>query len=143
MVIEQLSLFGEPVAIEHGHLPQTDLNTLYSFAKEQALLHWNREFDIEIELVNTPWRRTRGMYIQNIETGRNWIRMSRKTNTTRSWEDVKGTLLHELVHWHLHTSDMPYRDRDIEFARECLRVGAPISGSKIARKTADGIKNNT
>lgn len=140
--MEQLSLFGEPVTIEQGYLPQTDSKALYAFAKEQALLHWNRDFNIEIELVKTPWRSTRGMYIQNIETGRNWIRMSKKKNSTRTWDDVKATLLHELVHWHLHTSGMPYRDSDIEFARECLRVGAPISGSKIAKKTAARIKSN-
>ena len=134
--MEQLSLFGEPVTLEEYQHQQVDLHALYAFAKEQALLHWNREFDIEIELVNTRWRRTNGMYIQNIETGRNWIRMSKKANAARTWDDVKGTLLHELVHWHLHTMGMPYRDSDIEFAKECFRVGAPISGSKIARKTA-------
>lgn len=140
--MEQLSLFGEPVTIEQGYLPQTDSKALYTFAKEQALLHWNRDFDIEIELVKTLWRRTNGMYIRNVETGRNWIRMSQKTNAMRSWDEVKGTLLHELVHWHLHTSGIPHRDRDIEFARECLRVGAPISGAKIAKKTAARIKSN-
>lgn len=134
--MEQLSLFGAPESIDSGYLPQIDLIALYTYAKEQASLCWHRKFDIEIEIVETKWSRTNGMYICNLETGRKWIRMSKPVNKSRSWNDVKGTLLHELVHWHLHTSGIPHRDGDIEFAKECIRVGAPFSGSKVAQKTA-------
>ena len=133
--MEQLSLFDEPVTLDDG-LPQIDLKALYAYAKEQAQLHWQREFDIEIELVDRKWSATGGMYIHNTETGRNWIRMSKVMNKARTWEQVQATLLHELVHWHMHTSGLPYRDDDVEFAMECLRVGAKISGTKIAQHTA-------
>lgn len=136
--LEQLSLFGPPTPIESNeYLPQIDLQALYDFAKEQAQLHWQREFDIEIELVDRFWRSTNGMYVNNLETGHKYIRMSKKRNMMRSWDRVKGTLLHELVHWHLNTTGQPYSDDDIEFAQECMRVGAPISGTKIAQKTAE------
>lgn len=138
--MEQLSFFDEPEPIDSGYLPQIDLNALYTYAKEQAMLHWHREFDIEIELVDTKWSRTNGMYIYDLETGQKWIRMSKKRNQIRTWDNVKGTLLHELVHWHLHTSGIPHRDSDIEFARECIRAGAPFSGTKIAQETGKKAK---
>lgn len=138
--MEQLSFFDESEPIETGYLPQIDLKALYKYARDQALLQWNRDFDITIELVDRDWRRTNGMYIRDIETGQNFIRMSKKRNQKRTWDNVKGTLLHELVHWHLHTSGIPHRDSDIEFARECIRIGAPFSGTKIAQETGKKAK---
>ncbi|WP_243767358.1 hypothetical protein [Paenibacillus agricola] len=44
-----------------------------------------------------------------------------------------GTLLHELVHWRLATEGIPHRDVNDEFIAECVRVGAPISGSTSAQ----------
>ena len=130
--MEQLSLFDEPVLLDCC-LPQIDLKALYAFAKEQAQLHWQREFDIEIELVDRKWSATGGMYIRNTETGRKWIRMSKLMNKARTWEQVQATLLHEMVHWHMHTSGLPYHDEDVDFAMECLRVGASISRTKRAQ----------
>lgn len=132
--MEQLNLFGEATPIENSYVPQTDLKALYAFAKEQAQLHWNREFDIEIELVNRHWNSRAACYTVNLETGRKRIRMSLIRNRTFTWEKVQGNLLHELVHWHLHTTGQPWGDDDLVFAQECLRVGAPFSGTKVAQR---------
>lgn len=46
--------------------------------------------------------------------------MSAITNARRPWKEVEGTLLHELVHWHLFVTGSPYLDEDYEFIAECL-----------------------
>lgn len=132
--MEQLTLFGESTPIENSYMPQIDLKALYAFAKEQAQLHWNREFDIEIELVQRKWRRRQACYSINLATGISLIKMSAITNARLTWEQVQGNLLHELVHWHLHTTGQPFGDDDIAFAQECLHVGAPFSGTKVAQQ---------
>lgn len=134
--MEQLDIFGNTKKLSStDYLPQLDLKALYDFAKEQSRIHWNREFDGVIELVNRKWSRKLGGY----RASENKIKLSIHRNKTLAWEDVKRILLHELVHWHLHTIGQPYHDKDIEFARECLRVGAPISGTIVAKKTAEKV----
>ena len=138
-MIEQLSFFEEeldfsvkPISVQNKHLEE-----LYNYAKSKAIELWNREFDIEIKVTNANWSRWLGYYTFNRATNKGYIKMSLRVNSRYSKEEVYGTLLHEMVHWHLHTSNKPFRDSDVEFALECLRVGAPFSSTIAARKAKE------
>lgn len=91
--------------------------------------HWKREFSGSIALVEHLPHGIQGQYLP----GEQIILMSRKKNSKRDRATVISYLLHELVHWHMDTSGLPSRDRDPDFAAECLRVGAPISGADHAQ----------
>lgn len=118
------------------------LEDLETRAREYARLFWGREFDIPIVVVDRYWKRWYGVYI--VEYGKPVsITFSQKRMYGMTESMVYDTLLHELVHWHLHTSGRPFDDRDEEFILECRRVGATLSGSKYARdaaKRVDGYK---
>ncbi|MFF5993689.1 hypothetical protein AAGS61_02890 [Lysinibacillus sp. KU-BSD001] len=134
--MQQLSLFGDDVNLNIAPRPyHKELQDLYDYAKEQSYRWWNRKFDIQIVLTSADWRRQNGCYIHYTDNSRPpFIKMSAVKNARRSKEEVYKTLLHELVHWHMHTSGLPCKDTDEDFVRECIRVGAPISGTKIARE---------
>lgn len=51
------------------------------------------------------------------------IEFNTKRNSNRTLAEIKKTLLHELCHWYLHYNDLPYRDADVRFAHELIRVG--------------------
>lgn len=121
-------------------LSDVSLYELYCFAREKSMEFWGREFDIEIELVNTYWKNQNGSYIYYIQEDRSVIRMSSKRNMYRSKEQVLSTLLHEMVHWHLHTIGLPYHDDDKEFIEEIQRVGSHISGTKKAQKAFNDLE---
>ena len=115
---------------------------LNDFARQYARKFWNREFDIKVELVNRAWRRRAAAYIV-YSNGRKLIRMSKVNNRMMSNEEVLGTLKHELVHWHLHTTGKNFSDDSEEFVAECIRIGAPISRAKNAQEAyGDYIKKN-
>lgn len=132
----QLSFFGDDVNLNVAPRPfHKELQELYEYAKEQAYQWWNREFDIEILLTSANWRRRRACYAHYRDNSKPpFIKMSSVVNARRSKQEVFGDLLHELVHWHLHTSGLPYKDTDEAFVRECLRVGASISGTVAAQE---------
>lgn len=108
---------------------------LLALANELAQRHWGVDYTGTLRLVNRHWRR-QWAYFQYKRKGEpvQDIVMSAPTNAERSEEDVVGSLLHELVHWRLHTLGHPASDTDKEFIAECLRVGAPISGATDAQK---------
>lgn len=41
----------------------------------------------------------------------------------RDAEEIRSTVIHELCHWYLHVTGQPYRDEDVRFAQEIIRVG--------------------
>ena len=134
-MIEQLSFFEEdsdfsvkPTSIREKHREE-----LYNYAKLKAKELWNREFDIEIKMNDINWTRRLACYNPNEKS----IKMSFKINLKHSKENVYGYLLHEMVHWHLHTTNQPYDDSDINFALECIKVGAPLSGAPAAIKAKE------
>lgn len=119
--------------------PKSNLNLedLILFAKRKSFELWKRDFDIEILLVNTRWKRMKGCYVVNFKTGVNYIKMSKHRNSEFTESEVYDTLLHEMVHWHLHTSGKPFGDGDKEFVEEILRVGSSFSGTNKAKKAAE------
>lgn len=108
----------------------TTLGGLYSIANEMSQRHWGVNYTGTIELFNRDWKRKGASY----SPGAKQIRMSRPVNKRLDRDLVIGCLMHELVHWRLHTTDQPYCDTDEAFVAECLRVGAPISRTSVAQK---------
>ncbi|WP_010494984.1 hypothetical protein [Paenibacillus elgii] len=109
------------------------LDELYAAANEMCRRHWGVDYTGTIELVNREWKAAEARYGWR-GTEYRAIRMSRKTNARLTREDVLGNLLHELVHWRLHTLGVPFDDTDDEFIAECLRVDAPLSYAKGAQQ---------
>jgi predicted SprT family Zn-dependent metalloprotease len=105
-----------------------------TMAEHYAREYWGIELTCPIEFVNRDWKSTYGYFQIKKKTGECKIVMSHKVNAKRSVEDVLATLKHELVHWYLWSIGKPYNDDDEEFIRECLRIGARISGSKKAQE---------
>lgn len=103
---------------------------LYDHAREMSLYHWGTHFDGTIEMVERDWRRQQAVIFFPTKH----IRFSRPVNQRMGKEKIMETLLHELVHWWLYTQGKPYGDSDPEFIQECVRVGAPISGTLAAQK---------
>lgn len=124
----QLELFSDLFWEED----KVTLDELYFQAGEFCREHWNVPFTGRIEIVKTKWRWQLGCFIPALET----ICFSEWRNRERWRFQVYDTLLHELVHWRLFKTGRPYRDTDPEFVRECLRVGAKLSGAKAAQGAA-------
>jgi len=107
------------------------LEELYAAANEMCRKHWGVDFTGRINVIKRRWKYWNGVFKRR--GGDNWIEFSAPRNAGRSREEVLGVLLHELVHWRLFKTGVPFDDRDPEFVEECLRVGAPISGTKYAK----------
>lgn len=121
------------------------LQQLYALADELSMKWWNVPFDGVIELKNRRWKNINGRFLRSMHENTSFeipaiIQMCTKRNGDRTEEEVKGTLLHELVHWRLFTLGVPHRDSDKEFVAEAIRVGAPISGAKKAQKAFEKYK---
>lgn len=139
MSLFQLDIFGDEIELGSDEI---ELRQLYDYAADQSLKWWGRKFNIEIKLVNTKWRRMLACY----EYSKNneyppVIKMSTAINKTLSKERVEKYLLHEMVHWHLHTNEIPFKDTDETFIKECLRVGAALSGCEKAKEAAKKYMN--
>lgn len=99
------------------YYPIISLEQLYDYAKKKSLEFWDREFTGKIELSKRYYTTCNGLYYPYQET----IRMSEHMNAVYPNEYTYDTLLHELIHWHLHTSGQPFNDSDYEFFIECKK----------------------
>lgn len=132
------TLFGESKCRECVEGPAEEkepedpltLTELIDHARELSLKHWGVPFDGKIELIDRDWKRRMGVITFPFKC----IRFSRPANRRMGKEQVLETLLHELVHWWLYTQGKPHKDNDPEFIMECVRVGAPISGTQAAQQ---------
>jgi predicted SprT family Zn-dependent metalloprotease len=140
-MLENKRVLNGLVGGQKGIVQMCDLTVdqLMQHANELSLQHWGVEYTGMIELTNRRWKNINGRYLAMVGPEAELIPesriivMSRKRNAERSIEEVLGTLLHELVHWRLHSTGVNHRDGHFEFIAECLRVGAPISQSLSAQ----------
>lgn len=121
------------------------LQQLYEVANELSLKWWNVPYDGVIEVRNRRWKNTNGQLLAPGGLERTLcippiIQMCSKRNSNRTDEEIRGTLLHELVHWRLWSLGTQHYDTSRAFVKEAIRVGAPISGSKSARKAYERYK---
>lgn len=108
----------------------TTLDGLYTIANELCRKYWGVDYTGTIELVKRDWKWKGAHY----DPEKLSICMSKKKNNRMGAELTVDCLLHELVHWRLHSTGQPYYDEDAEFISEALRIGAIISYEKSARK---------
>lgn len=111
----------------------TDLEWIKKEAFRLVKKHWginyipNIEFDILSQEEWDNWSKNNynedktllGLYHNKTKT----IEFNTKINSTRSINDIRKTLLHELCHWYLHHNNLPHRDADKRFGHELIRVG--------------------
>lgn len=122
------------------------LDELYASANEMCRKWWGTEYTGTISLVKRNWKRQFAAFRYWDRGARTTIEMSTKVNESLPREEVLGNLLHELVHWRLFTTTLERDgfdrawtvagDDSPEFVRECIRVGAPFSGTKKAQQAA-------
>ncbi|MFE6075644.1 SprT-like domain-containing protein [Paenibacillus sp. NPDC057886] len=104
-------------------MPDVSLDWLNKNAAMLVKKHWGLKhipkIEIDLERDSFDWKRNVGYYCNDIET----IVFSSQVNKRKSEREIKKILLHELVHWYLHTTGQRFRDSDERFARELIRVG--------------------
>lgn len=129
-----VELINHHNTIYGNELNQTQLNTL---AHELTQKHWNMKFTGHVHLAQSKiWKRRIALYTYATET----ITLNRANNLHMSREEIIGALLHELTHWYCFKTNKPYSDVDEYFIRECVRVGAPVSGIVEAQRILKSIK---
>ncbi len=110
-------------------MPEVTIEWLNNQAKQLVKKYWGlnhipniclttRDSDLTKEK-NLDWDNYAGYYCSGIET----VVLNNENNARYTLRSIKRTLLHELCHWYLHTSNQPWRDSDERFARELIRVG--------------------
>jgi len=123
------------------------LDELYAAANEMCRKWWGVDYTGTIRLVDADWKRRWAVFrFSRNDNSLREIRMSRKVNAKLSRSTVLDNLLHELVHWRIFTETWRQHgtakasaaadDGSPEFVRECLRVGASLSGTNKARHAA-------
>lgn len=104
-------------------MPNVAIAWLNKHAKILVRRHWGLnhipEIVIDLDRDSLDWDNYVGYYCSDIET----IAFNSYVNARRSEKAIKITLLHELVHWYLHTTGEKFSDSDERFARELIRVG--------------------
>lgn len=104
-------------------MPDVSLDWLNKNAKMLVRKHWKLEhipkIVIDMEREDLDWSNAIGYYCNDIET----IVFNSQINRRKSEREIRAILLHELVHWYLHTTGQRFRDSDERFARELIRVG--------------------
>lgn len=102
-------------------------------ARQVALKYWGVEMTCPIVFVNREWKRRNACFMVNFETKDCEIIMNHKIHNELGYDGYLPILKHELVHWYLWSIGKPFDDADEEFVRECIRIGAGISGTKKAQ----------
>lgn len=118
-------------------MEELTLDSLYLLANQKSLEFWNRKFTGKIIIHNKKWKRLAGQYRPSTKT----IELSNIRNNQLGVKESYDMLLHELVHWHLHTSNTPYDDTDKEFIEECLKWNIGLSYANDAKIAYKNYKN--
>lgn len=87
---------------------------------------------------NTRLRTTGGRYLLQSHN----IELNKKSYDMFGLDELKGIILHELCHYHLHIEGKGYKHRDADFRELLKKVGAPRFCSIIEQKT-NKRKNST
>ena len=94
--------------------------------EQLSLQHFNRPF-LHKAYFNSRLKSTGGRYLLNNHN----IELNKKLYDHFGIEELKGIILHELCHYHLHILGMGYQHRDADFRSLLKRVGAPRFCSRI------------
>ena len=94
--------------------------------EELSLKHFNVPF-LHKAYFNSRLKTTGGRYLLHSHN----IELNKKLYDHFGEEELRGIILHELCHYHLHIRGMGYRHRDKDFRQLLEKVGAPRFCSSI------------
>ena len=93
---------------------------LQILVEELSLEYFNLPF-IHKAYFNSRLRTTGGRYLLRSHN----IEFNKKSYEIFGLEELRGIILHELCHYHLHIRGMGYKHRDADFRALLKKVGAP------------------
>lgn len=96
--------------------------------EQLSLSYFKRPF-VHKAYFNSRLKSTGGRYMLNSHN----IELNKKLYDHFGIEELKGIILHELCHYHLHILGMGYKHRDADFRNLLKRVGAPRFCSRIEK----------
>ena len=107
---------------------------LQKYVEELSVQYFHQPF-LHKAYFNNRLRTTGGRYLLRSHN----IELNHKSFERFGLEELRGIILHELCHYHLHIRGMGYQHRDEDFRRLLKRVGAPrfcstIEENKINRR---------
>ncbi|MGN7479642.1 SprT family protein [Solibacillus silvestris] len=96
------------------------------FVEQLSIQYFNRPFAHKAYF-NSRLKSTGGRYMLNSHN----IELNKKLYDHFGIEELKGIILHELCHYHLHILGMGYKHRDADFRNLLKKVGAPRFCSRL------------
>jgi len=110
-------------------LTLTDIE-LQSLVERISIEYFQRPF-LHTAYFNARLRTTGGRYLLRSHN----IEFNKKSYEAFGIEELRGIILHELCHYHLHLQGKGYKHRDADFRALLKKVGAPRFCSTIEEKT--------
>lgn len=102
-----------------GSERMTDIE-LQQLVEELSIKYFKRPF-IHTAYFNPRLRTTGGRYLLNNHN----IEFNKKSYEVFGMKELRGIILHELCHYHLHIQGKGYKHRDADFRSLLKKVGAP------------------
>ncbi|MFC5559437.1 SprT family protein [Ureibacillus thermophilus] len=99
---------------------------LQQLVEQLSLEYFGRRF-LHKAYFNSRLRTTGGRYLLKSHN----IELNRKSYELFGIEELRGIILHELCHYHLHLQGKGYKHRDQDFRNLLAKVGAPRYCSRI------------
>ncbi|MED3662988.1 SprT family protein [Ureibacillus sp. FSL K6-8385] len=99
---------------------------LQQLVEQLSLEYFGRRF-LHKAYFNPRLRTTGGRYLLHSHN----IEINQKSYELFGMEELKGIILHELCHYHLHLQGKGYKHRDKDFRNLLEKVGAPRYCSRI------------
>lgn len=106
---------------------------LQIFVEELSLQNFQQPF-LHKAYFNNRLRTTGGRYLLRSHN----IEINKKSLELFGVEELRGIILHELCHYHLHIRGMGYKHRDADFRNLLKKVGAPRFCSTIEENKKAG-----
>ena len=93
---------------------------LQAFVEQLSIEKFNRPF-LHQAYFNKRLKSTGGRYLLQSHN----IELNYKLYEHFGLEELRGIILHELCHYHLHIQNKGYKHRDLDFRKLLKQVGAP------------------
>ena len=110
---------------------------LQLYVEELSVQYFQQPF-LHKAYFNNRLRTTGGRYLLRSHN----IEINKKSLELFGIEELRGIILHELCHYHLHIRGMGYKHRDADFRNLLKKVGAPRFCSTIEenKKSSNQVK---
>lgn len=95
-------------------------NELQLLVEELSIQHFKQPF-LHKAYFNSRLRTTGGRYLLRSHN----LELNKKSYELFGIDELRGIILHELCHYHLHIRGMGYQHRDADFRELLKKVGAP------------------